>query len=249
MELYVKAQTAFLEAEALARARAMKESRALENKMRNTYDQWRKSTNDLGLQAADDAQGLRLKPSRASSGPSGFLGVDGQHSRHHSRDITLLENGLVVEHVDVRKEEKEERQRRRKEERRERSRVRKSSRSSAVDVTSMYSVQAPLPHPDSGFHTTLSSGDGPMQRTSSRFSQSSSRALSPSSGMPLTPPASRPSNFRLHSSNSLSETQSISASSMARSSRFFGFRAWSDAWRSRESFAPSGMSGSMMDMQ
>lgn len=246
----MKTQSAFLEAEALARARAMQESLALESKMKSTYDQWRRSTNDLGVPTSDELQNSR-KPPRALSGPAALLGVEGGHSRHPSRDITLLENGLVVEHVDVRREEKEERQRRRKEERRERSRVRKSSRGSAVDVTSMYSVQTPLPHPDSGFHTTLSSGDipGPMKRSSSRFSQTSSRPLSPSTGMPLTPPPSRPSNFRLQSQNSLSETQSISASSMARSSRFFGFRGWSEAWRSRDSFAPSGMSGSMMDMQ
>ncbi|TDL24244.1 hypothetical protein BD410DRAFT_786353 [Rickenella mellea] len=265
IELYVKTQSSLLEAEALARARAMQESRALENRMRETYQNMRRSTHDLNgnsmtpipLTLTEPETPSRLKHhSRNSRSATLASTTDVRHSRHHSRDVTLLENGLLVEHVDVRKEEKEERERRRKEEKRERSRARKLSRSSAVDVTSMYSVSAPspVPHPDSGFHTIsgdrdVGGGGGGHQspRSFSRYSQSSSRPMSVST-MPITPQATRPSNGRLPSQVSLVDTQSISSTSVNRASRFFAFKNWSHAWRSQESFAQSGMSGSMMDM-
>ena len=298
LSLYVKTQTALLEAEALARARAQQESRALDDKLRDTIDNIRRSTYDLnsstvqlgggggGVGNGDGEPGVRLKPvtspRRSSSGlgpmPLGTIVVDGlsgSHSRHHShgREVTLLENGMIVEHVDVRKEEKERRREERKERERERSRVRKTSRGSAnqggggggADVMSMYSTQSPLPHQDSGFHsiTNGTDRDRPMSRIS--YSQSSTRAMSvlttsTPTALPLTPPPSRPGNNtisgngRMHSQVSLIDAQSISSASMSRRSRFFSFRNLSGAWRSQDSFAcsnaaMSGMSGSMLDMQ
>lgn len=306
LSLYVKTQTALLEAEALARARAIQESMVLENKLRNTYDNLRRSTYDLNGAAASGQvvdetgilsngrkKGKNGSPRRSTSGPApatsgvgalplGAAIVDGpgtpaqsQHGRHQSksqsRDVTLLENGMIVEHVDVRKEEKErrreekrERERERQQER-ERSRARKSSRSSGADVLSMYSTNggtvSPLPQTnatDSGFYSdSRDRGDRPISRYS--VSQSSTRAMSvlTSPPVPLTPPASqgqgqhRPPNARMHSQISLADTRSVSSASMNRRSRFFAFKNWSEAWKSRESFAPTAvsMNGSMMDMQ
>ena len=108
VDLYVRSQRALLEVEAIAHARAMRESRQLDDRMRDAYSQLRRSAYELGSSPAitDDTGGVRVKVpnSPAPSGP------------HHSRDLTLLENGMLVEHVDVRKEERD----RRKEERRER---------------------------------------------------------------------------------------------------------------------------------
>ncbi|KAG2126303.1 hypothetical protein DEU56DRAFT_862294 [Suillus clintonianus] len=227
LDQYVKAQRSLLEAEALAHARAMQESMQLEHKMRDTYSQFRRSAYDLNGGVDDTA--FRLKPPHPSIGTNGALG---HHIRSPSRDITVLENGLIVEHVDIRKEEKEE-ERRRRNEKRER-RARKSSKGSAVDVTSLYSVHSLGPHTDSGL--------GPMQ--SSRYSAISS--VRPISS--LTAPTDRqPSMGQVYSQASFSDAHSRGSASPRRS-RFFGFKNLSAAWRSQDSLAPSGMSGSMIDM-
>lgn len=213
-----------LEAEALAHARAMQESMQLESSVRDTYSQLR-SAYDLSM-VEDNA--FKLKPPRATST---LNGIGAHHIRSSSRDITLLDNGLIVEHVNVRREEREEKERRRKQERRERSRPRKSSRGSVVDVTSLYSS---APHTDSGLSPMLSS----------RYSAISMRPASS-----LTVPIEvQPSLGQVYSQASFSDAHSPGSVSPRRS-RFFGFKNLSSAWRSQDSLAPSGMSGSMIDMQ
>ncbi|KAI0630169.1 hypothetical protein C8Q77DRAFT_1063579 [Trametes polyzona] len=228
LDQYVKSQRQLLEAEALARARALRESRLLDEKMRDTFSQLRRSAYEIGSssQPTDDSGALRLK----SSG----------NAHAHSREVTLLENGMIVEHVDLRREEKEERDRQRKQEKREKrelSRTRKSSRSSrsAADVASVYSMplQSPLPQMDSGFFSGA---------RDSRHSQS----FSPRPSSVLTGGADRPQTLlRAQSQASFSDMQSVGSASSPRRSRFFGFKNLSAAWLSRDSVAPS---GSMMDM-
>jgi hypothetical protein len=208
----------------------MQESRQIDSKMRDAYSQLRRSAYDLGSSAApvDDVGGVRIKAPRSTSMPS-----VGQHAYSHSREVTLLENGMIVEHVDVRKEEKEVRDRRRREERREKSRARKSSRGSGADVLSIYSANSPLPMTDSGFHSGI--------KQSSRYSQASS-------GRPasvLTAPLDRGPIPRAYSQASFSDVQSVGPASPRRS-RFLGNLS---PWRSRDSVAVSGISGSMVDMQ
>jgi hypothetical protein len=195
----------------------------LENSIRDTYCQLRRSAYDVSV--VDD-NAFKLKPPRATSTPNG----GGQHIRSSSRDITLLDNGLIVEHVDVRREAREVKERRRKQEKRERSRTRKSS----LDVTSLYSSHSLAPLTDSGL--------GPMQ--SSRYSAVSMRAASS-----LTVPIeAQPSLGQVYSQASFSDAHSPGSVSPRRS-RFFGFKNLSSAWRSQDSLAASGMSGSMVDMQ
>lgn len=291
-----------LEAEALARARALQESRAIDSKVRDTYDHIRRSTGEIAEDEMQQAQ-ARLRPSASGKGhsprrstisggtpivvsPSGGTlplgtpnGVHG-HGRHQSagtREVTLLENGMIVEHVDVRREEKErrreEKRERKLEERRERERMRKAERASVAgfgpgmgSVGGLSDVQAL----DSGYYTNASTSDRERDggRPSSRYSvsQLSTRAMSvpmPISPPPSSAPSMRPANTRLQSQVSLADTQSIVSSISggaglsngnisARRSRFFAFRNWSEAWRSRESFATGatgGVSGSMIDMQ
>lgn len=229
LDQYVKSQRALLEAEALAHARAMRESRQLDDKMRDAYSQLRRSAYELGsaAQPTDDSGGVRIKAPRSVSTPNAL--------QSHGREVTLLENGMIVEHVDVRKEEREERERRKREEKRERSRVRKTSRTSRGDAMSVYSVQTPLPT-DSGFFSGV--------RNDSRYSQSISQR--PSSI--LTAGGERPPTLlRAQSQASFSDMQSVGSGASPRRSRFFGLRNLSPSgWRSQESVAPS---GSMIDMQ
>ena len=191
--------------------------------MRDTYSQLRRSAYDMGnsTSLADDMGGVRIKPPTTPSSPS----VPLNHARSHSREITLLENGMIVEHVDVRKEEKEARERKKKEEKR----ARKSSRSSAMDATSIISAHS-----------------GPLSdlKPYSRYSQGTSTR--PTSV--LTAPLDRPNIPRAYSQASFSDVHSLQSSSPRRS-RFFGMKNLSTGWRSQDSLAPSGMSGSMVDMQ
>ncbi|KAJ7680321.1 hypothetical protein DFH06DRAFT_1278397 [Mycena polygramma] len=224
LNTYIKSQRTLLEAEALARARAMQEAKQLDNRMRDTYSQLRRSAYDTGTSPspADDSGGVRIKPPLSPSSPSHPV-------RSHSREVTLLENGMIVEHVDVRKEEKEARERRRKEEKR----ARKSSRSSVIDVNSIISAQSFNPNTDNGL------GVKPY----SRYSQASSAR--PTSV--LTAPLDRTDLPRAYSQASFSDIHSLGSASPRRT-RFFGMKNLSAGWRSQDSLAPSGVSGSMMDM-
>ncbi|KAK0437543.1 hypothetical protein EV421DRAFT_1017567 [Armillaria borealis] len=224
LSTYVTAQRKLLEEEGLAHARAMQEAKQLDNRMRDAYSQLRRSAYDMGNSAAptDDTGGVRIKPPRSPSVPTNPL-----HDRAHSREITLLENGMIVEHVDVRKEEREARERRRREERR----ARKSSRSSFVDAHSIMS--SPSLPTDSGIGL----------KPSTRYSQGSpGRPMSV-----LTAPLDRPELPRAQSQASFSDVHSLSSTSPRRS-RFFGFPNFREGWNSRDSLAVSGMSGSMIDM-
>lgn len=194
----------------------MQESRQLDNRMRDAYSQLRRSAYDMSINGApaDDSGGVRIMAPRSPSAGAGM------HGRPHSRDVTLLENGMIVEHVDVRREEREERERRRREEKNGRSRARKSSRGSMYSVRSLatpvtdngLAVRPALPRPNSSMTTY-----------------------------------DRPSVPRAYSQASFSDVHSMGSTSPRH--RFFGFKNLSSGWRSRDSLAPSGMSGSMVDMQ
>lgn len=164
----------------------------------------------------DETGAMRILAPRSPPGAAGAAA----HMASHSREVTLMENGMIVEHVDVRKEEREERERRRREDKRERSRARKSSRGS------MYSVRS-LAAP------TTDNGLAPRPITTR-----------PTSSMTTY---ERPAFPRAYSQASFSDVHSLGSTSPRH--RFFGFKNLSQGFRSRDSLAPSGMSGSMVDMQ
>lgn len=224
---YVKSQRALLEAEAVAHNQAMQEAKRLDSKMRDAYSQLRRSAYEVGSTPApaDDTGGVRIKPPHS---PIGQYNAH-NHTRSQSREVTLLENGMIVEHVDVRKEEKEAKERRRREERR----ARKSSRGSIMDATSVISAHSSGP---------LAEGLKPH----SLFSHTTS-------GRPtsvFTAVHDRPDLPRAYSQASFSDIHSMHSASPKR--KFFGMRNLSTGWRSQDSlapsYAPSGMSGSMIDM-
>ncbi|EAU91650.2 hypothetical protein CC1G_09332 [Coprinopsis cinerea okayama7 len=228
LNTYVKSQRALLEAEALAHAQAMQEAKRLDSKMRDAYSQLRRSAYDLGNTPAptDDSGGVRIKPPHSPTGQN----YTQSHLRSQSREVTLLENGMIVEHVDVRREEKEAKERRRKEEKR----ARKSSRSSVMDATSVISGQSIGPYPDSSLKPHSGYSHSTSGRPNSVFTGSNDRPDLP----------------RAYSQASFSDVHSLNSSSPKR--KFFGVRNLSTGWRSQDSlapsFAPSGMSGSMVDM-
>ena len=214
-----------MEAEALAHANAMQEAKQLDNRMRDAYSQLRRSAYDMGSSSSpqDDLGGVRIKPPHSPTAPTN----NHAHTRSRSREITLLENGMIVEHVDVRKEEREARERRRKEEKR----ARKTSRGSIMDA-SIISAQSNGALTENGL------------KPYSRYSQTSSAR--PTSI--LTAPLDRPDLPGAHSQASFSDVHSLGSISPRRT-RFFGLKNLSAGWRSQDSLAPSGISGSMVDMQ
>lgn len=199
----------------------MRESRLRDARMKEAYFQLRRSTHDiqgLGILGADKrASGVKIRAPRPSSG-------DESQDDAHRRELTLLESGMILERVDLKREEKERRKAEEREEKEERRRSRKMSRASLnglpSDGSSLYSGGATL-------------------APNAPASQSQTSLLAPARvGRPLsalTPP--RPPNAR---GNSLSSNESRGTP------RFRGFRQWSGAWGSEASLHNS---GSMMDMQ
>jgi hypothetical protein len=201
----------------------MLESRQLEDRMRDAYSQLRRSAYELGAATSQDDRGIRIKTLRSS-----VPHLPGQ-TNGQSREVTVLENGMLVEHVDFRKEEREGRQQRRREEKR--TRPRKSSRGSALDVASMYSTTSPLPQTDSGL---------PLLPSHSSTSRPMSVLTSPDTLV----------TRGMQSNASVEALSMISAGASPRLTRFFGARNLSPSFRSSDSLAgASGMSGSMVDMQ
>jgi len=208
--------------------------------MRDTYSQIRRSAYEIGAYNVNPGAIILDETGRIRSA---VLPGSHQRARSHSRDVTLLESGMIVEHVNVRKEEKEERERRKREERRERSRARKSSRGSGHDLSSVYGSLHPPQLPSSA------SGGTPGDLRASRLSQSS---LRPTSILSSSMGERSPTLPRAYSTTSFSDLHSIAGStSPNRRTRFFGnIKTLSPGgWRSRDSLAQSGVSGSMLDMQ
>lgn len=223
MEKYVKSQAALLIAECEARDQALRESRLRDARMKEAYFQLRRSTHDVqtlgNLGAEKRISGVKIRAPRPSSG-------DDSQDDAHRRELTLLESGMILERVDLKREERERRKAEEKEEKEERRRSRKMSRASLnglpSDGSSLYSGGASPP-------VNIAS----QSQTSLLAPPLSARRLS--SPLTLSPP--RPPNVRGSSQGSVESRGTP---------RFRGFRQWSGAWGSEASLHNS---GSMMDMQ
>ena len=207
----------------------MQESRQLDNKMRDAYSELRRSAYDLGTSAsALDDGGVRIR------NPSG---VRDDTRSAHKRDTTLLENGMIVERVDMRKEEARVRK--------EGRRARKASRDSLSmvenrerDAASLYSFHAgdgaaslrtiPL------YDGTGSGGMATNRSVRSMYTTPSSSWQPP---VPNRPMSMAP--------GLVSQTSLDSAASPRR--RFLGLRQLGQYFGS--SSTSFGQSGSMIDMQ
>ncbi|KAF8313476.1 hypothetical protein DL93DRAFT_1175271 [Clavulina sp. PMI_390] len=197
------------------------------------------------------------------NGPPGSGSVTAKRrSQSKDRDVTLLESGLIMERVDLQREEREERDRRRAEEREERRRTRKVSRVSVSgippasgpiagygngapaaagfsDGSSMHSASVPIQGVNYGGSRSQISliPASPSMSNSPNVPASTYAARRMSSPMTLTPPA-RP---RVPASGGSNESAFRHSGA-----RFFGFRHWSGAFGSEASLHHN--SGSMMDM-
>jgi hypothetical protein len=218
--------------------------------MRDTYSQLRQSAYEvgaitIGAGGNDDSlgvNGVRIKPPPAH-------GRSWDDEEATKREMTLLENGLVMERVDV----KRERSRKKKEEKR---RSRKMSRASAtsgggdIDAASIYSAPGANTTPygqatifNSPVSMLPSSPSQPSLLPSASASTPSSRRLSsPLTGGTGTSPT-RPGMVHRNSQHGSVESKGRA--------RFFAHKYWSGNYGvggngSEVSFVNS---GSMMDMQ
>jgi hypothetical protein len=243
---YVKQQGELLEVEAEARAKAREDAQRLDAKVRDTYTQLvRRSVYDLGtaqIGSDDGMGGIRIQPPRSSgvwdhSAPKEDL--------RHKRDVTLLENGMIKERVDVKREEREEEKRRRRGEKNTRK----------ISGTETSSVLNP---PSQYFAPPTSSPYDPAYADPNHGAAFAGAPRQHRSPQPLYPYMSSPSVSSLPprpfsmvmsgTAGSMSRAVNQSQTSVdARSTRFFGtFFGAKNAWGSGTSVAPS---GSVMDMQ
>jgi hypothetical protein len=201
--------------------------------MRDAYSELRRSAYDLGASAsALDDGGVKIRSPNAS----GF--GDDVRNNSHKRDTTLLENGMIVERVDVRKEEA----RIRRGERRARKASRDSlnaidNRDRERDATSLYSFQAAegpaslrasLPY-DSSMSVSL----GANRSVRSMYTTPSSSWQPPVPNRPMS------------MAQGLASQTSLDSTASPRR-RLFGMRQWSGYFGSNASLVQS---GSMVDMQ
>ena len=239
IQSYVKQQGELLQAEAEMGAKAREDRQRMDARVRDTYTQLvRRSVYDLGttqLGSDDGASGIRIQPPPRSSGVWDYSTP--KEDLKHRRDVTLLENGMIKERVDVKREEREEEKRRRKEERR--TRKQSGTEASFLNSPSQYFTSPVMPSsydPDPNYAATVT-GASPRHLLPQQHPSMSS----PSLGSP------NPRPFSMVMSSSMSRAVNQSQVSVdARSTRFFGVKNWTTAWGSGTSVAPS---GSVMDMQ
>ncbi|KAJ1304497.1 hypothetical protein OPQ81_005643 [Rhizoctonia solani] len=212
---FVRKQAALLEAEHHARAQAARESRMLDSRLRDTYQQLRRSAYDLN----DGPVRIRA-PTNPDQDPP-FVTV-----QDPSRDITVLASGMIQERVDLRKEERE-RKRDSKRHRRMASRQSKGSTTN-IDATSVYS--SPSPPPDGGSRMGAMGRSQPALTTPVSPGRRLSTPLTP----PLGTPGARPS---IHTRSSQSSFES-----RAGKKGFLSFKHWS-GFGSEASFGPAGAHG------
>ncbi|KIJ39903.1 hypothetical protein M422DRAFT_68708 [Sphaerobolus stellatus SS14] len=233
---YLDTQNTLLRAESRARQQAMKESRLLDEKMRNAYAELRQSSYEVA-----SPSNINHPPDEPGSGPGlkirspslrGF--VDDPRSSL-KREATLLENGLIVERVDVRKEEARIR--------RDERRARKASRDSLAlfdsrgDAMSLYSLQA--------VEAASLRAPAPYESTTS-VPMPTNRSVRSMYTMPSTPwgtptPVARPFSM----AGAGASATSLNTTASPRRRFFGGMRKLSGYFGSEASLAQS---GSMMDM-
>jgi hypothetical protein len=200
IDSYIRQQATLLVYEAEARAKAQQEARQVDARIRQ-------STHDSILD--DSKSGARITPTRSSvySGSPTLPGDD----YGHQRDVTMLENGLIVERVDVKREEKE----RKREEKR-------TGKSSIISFATTRDYVPPMT-PSGGQMEFVGSGsdyESPYAAMSSSISLQQPRPKSAPLGVPLP--------YTAHSSVD------------GKNPRFMGSRHWQTAWNSGASQAPTG---------
>jgi hypothetical protein len=211
IDSYVRQQGELLMVEAEARAKAHQESQRLEARMKDTYSQLRQSAYDIGtvgLANEDLASGVRIQPPRSSMYDG--LPSPRKEDYKHKRDMTLLENGMIMERVDVKREEKERK--------REEKKARKMSQITDISSITPGGYGSPMTPKSSGMDLE---SNGDFEAPYPNMSSPSLQASRPKSGAPLT-------KYSSHTSMD------------GRSARLLGSKQWQAPWNSGVSVAQSG---------
>jgi hypothetical protein len=212
IDSYVRQQGELLRTEAEARAKAQQESQRLEARMKDTYSQLRQSAYDVGtvgLATEDLALGVRIQPPRSSMYDG--LPSTRKEDYKHKRDMTLLENGMIMERVDVKREEKERK--------REEKKARKMSQITDTSSIAPGGYGPPMTPKSSGMDLESNGDFEPHPNMSSPSLQTS-----------------RPKSAQMGALTKYSSHTSMDG----RSARFLGSRHWQAPWNSGVSVAPSG---------
>ncbi|KAG8759263.1 hypothetical protein FRC14_006339 [Serendipita sp. 396] len=177
---YVKQQLALLAEEAEARAKTQQDAQRVDARMRDTYSQLRQSSYEIGtasLAGEDPASGVRIQSPRLSMYDGSSSGQKEDYK--HKRDMTLLENGMILERVNIKREEKERK--------REQKKTRKLSQT--TDVSTLSPGYAPPMSPNGMEGSDFEPSNANMSATSLQVSRPKSAPL----GVPLTKYASHAS--------------------------------------------------------
>ncbi|KAG8833984.1 hypothetical protein FRC17_009766 [Serendipita sp. 399] len=171
---YVKQQMALLIEEAEARARTQQDAQRIDARMRDTYSQHRQSTYETSggsLAGEDPSSGARIQSPRLSMYDGASSGPKEDHK--HKRDMTLLDNGMILERVNIKREEKERK--------REQKKARKLSQTTDTSTLSPAGYAPPMT-PNGVEGSDFEPANGNMSATSLQVSRPKSAPL----GVPLT---------------------------------------------------------------
>lgn len=217
IDSYVKQQRKLLAEEAEARAKSQQEAQRVDAIVQDTVNQIRHSAYDVrtaGVPNDDIAAGIRVQTPRSSMYEGGR-----KEDNKPQRDITLLDNGLIMERVDLKREEKERKK--------EQKKARNTSQVTDTSSIAPGGYAPPITPTPSGLELE-SNGDY--------------EALNPNMSSPsLQPPRPKSAHVGVPVTKYSSHT-----SVDAKGPRFLGSKHWQAPWNSGASVAPS---GSMMDMQ
>jgi hypothetical protein len=199
IDSYIRQQATLLVIEAEARAKAQQEARQIDARIRQ-------STHESVLD--DSKSGVRVDAPRSSVYSASQTTPGDEYG--HRRDVTTLENGMVVERVNIKREEKD----RKREEK-------KAGKTSIISFSTTRDYVPPMT-PSGGQMEFVGSGSD----YESPYTAMSSTSLQ--QPRPKSAPLGVPLSYTAHSSVD------------GRNPRFAGSKHWQTAWNSGASQAPTG---------
>lgn len=156
IDAYVKQQAALLVEEAEARAKAQQDAQRFDARVRDNYPQTRHSTyepSSTGIASEDSASGARIPPPRSSMYEALPAG-----QKDHKRDTIILDSGMIVERVNLKREEKERL--------REQKKARKASQATDISTLSPGGYASPATPTPNGMDSDFEPAYGNMSVTS-----------------------------------------------------------------------------------
>jgi len=206
IDSYVRQQATLLVIEAEQRAKAQQEAQRVDARLSDAYRQSVYGEDDT---TSPGGSGTRVAPRSSVYSVSPTTPKD--EYAHAQRDMTLLENGMVVERINVKREEKEQRKR-----------EEKKAKGSIISFASREYV--PPMTPGQGQMEFVNSGSD----YESPFGAMSSTSLQAQTSRPKSAPLGVPLSYGSPSSVD------------GKGPRFMASKHWQNGWNSGASVAPSG---------